>query len=358
MKINLPEPQPSKAEWEALYSAMRAFGEAAPWDWLDEEDIFAVRNPETGELGICSVTGALGEHLALITYLGPEGLGGYLAALEGMETASGYFQDQESGLMLLETPQLQASFENREQLDELDRKIIKDLGLRFRGQQAWPLFRHFAPGRVPWFITAPQARFLTVLLEQALIVANDLSEPETFEWADAVFEPEEDMFLVRTQEAEQWVYRIETVAPIYPTCETTVDEEALAILRRQLPLKKLQLQVQLSMLPGGVMEGAPPPYFAYQLIVVDANSGMIIGHDLLLPTPSVPEMLAQTPAKLIGIFENLKFRPEEVQVLSTRLYTLLALPLGHLGIRLSRHDELPMLEEALHAFEEWAQRMM
>ncbi len=41
---------------------------------MTEVDVFGVQNPETDEIGFVSVMGALGEHLSLALYLGPEGL--------------------------------------------------------------------------------------------------------------------------------------------------------------------------------------------------------------------------------------------------------------------------------------------
>jgi hypothetical protein len=50
---------------------------------------------------------------------------------------------------LLEIPQLQASWEDREELHVRDRETIKALGRKYRGRQAWPLFRSYQPGYAP-----------------------------------------------------------------------------------------------------------------------------------------------------------------------------------------------------------------
>ena len=34
------------AEWQALYEVAAKFREIEPWAWVNEEDIFGVRNPE------------------------------------------------------------------------------------------------------------------------------------------------------------------------------------------------------------------------------------------------------------------------------------------------------------------------
>jgi hypothetical protein len=126
---------PDTREWRRLYEATVRVKELSPWEWMTEADVFGVQNPETGELGFVSVMGMLGEHYAVSLYLGSEGIHGFLNLQE-----LGPFADPEA---LIQIPQLQASFEDREQLDKRDREVIKELGLKFRGRNAWPWFRSY-----------------------------------------------------------------------------------------------------------------------------------------------------------------------------------------------------------------------
>ena len=49
--------------------------------------------------------------------------------------------------------------------------LIKQLGLTFRGRNAWPMFRDYRPGLAAWFVDGAQARFLIHALEQLLVIA-------------------------------------------------------------------------------------------------------------------------------------------------------------------------------------------
>ncbi len=128
-----------------------------------ETEIFGVENPETGEVGFVSAMGMMGEHLSVGVYRGADGLYG--------------FRDfQEAGLeaepfALFEIPQLQVSFEDREQLEKQDRDLIKKFDLKFRGKQGYPLFRSIRPGFMPWVITSEEARTLICAIEQTSEVA-------------------------------------------------------------------------------------------------------------------------------------------------------------------------------------------
>jgi len=159
---------PGLQEWQGLYESAVRVKEISPWEWMTETDVFGVRSPETGELGFVSVMGMLGEHFAVSLYLGSEGINGFLDLQE-----MGPFADPED---LIQIPQLQASFENREELDKRDRDVIKELGLKFRGRNAWPMFRSYHPSLFPWFLDAGEVRFLSLALEQLADVAPRFRE--------------------------------------------------------------------------------------------------------------------------------------------------------------------------------------
>lgn len=63
--------------WSRLYQAAIRVKELAPWEWMQETDVFAVQRSGTDELGFVSVIGLLGEHYAVAVYRGTEGLYGF-----------------------------------------------------------------------------------------------------------------------------------------------------------------------------------------------------------------------------------------------------------------------------------------
>ena len=124
----MAESGPTLNEWRKLYEAAMQVKEIAPWEWMEEIDVFGVQDPETEELGFVSVMGMLGEHFSLAVYLGPEGLYRFREFQEMGASAPAE--------ALLEIPHLQASFEDRNELTQKDRDQIKKLGLKFRGRRA------------------------------------------------------------------------------------------------------------------------------------------------------------------------------------------------------------------------------
>ena len=59
---------PTKDEWRKLYELAGQVKVLAPWEWMFEDEIFGVQDPETGVTGFVSVMGTAGEHLGVALY--------------------------------------------------------------------------------------------------------------------------------------------------------------------------------------------------------------------------------------------------------------------------------------------------
>ena len=320
-----------------MYQAVIRVKKVAPWEWMSETDVFGVQNPETGEIGFVSVMGTLGEHYAVAVYLGPEGLYGFWDFQEAGPL--GDFED------LLRVPQLQASFEDRGELTKKDRDVIKALGLKFRGRQAWPLFRSFRPGYFPWYLEAQEARFLAVALEQTLEVAPRIREDP------ALLAPgDEESYLVRVSREEGgalvWEDQVVSVPPVEPApIPIPVDLDALEALKR-VPRSRARLEMDFFMFPARIGERGDRPSFAYELLVVEAASGMVLGTELLGPDPTLEAMYGLVPMTVVRLLARLGIMPGEVKVRTALLHQLLEVLVEDLGFNLEHAPVLPALDSA------------
>src|SRR5262245_22371666 len=258
------EKKPTVEEWRRLYVAARRVKEMAPWEWMMEDDVFGVRNPERDEIGFVSVMGAGGQHFAVALYQGIDALYDFLTLSEagGDELA-----DRIGAAHILEIPQLQASFEDRGRLQKEDREIIKNLDLKFRGSNSWPMIRNYAPGMFPWFLTSSEARFLTAALEQLLDVAPRVRDDE-----DVLRGAGDNDFRVRVPSAEKarlvWEDKIIRI-PEPEEKETTpapLDPQSLESLKK-LPEITNVLEIELTMLPTPVRDKKVRPFLPYMLML-------------------------------------------------------------------------------------------
>jgi hypothetical protein len=332
----MPAPTPSPTEWRNLYQAAMRLKEVAPWQWMSETDVFGVQNPETGELGFVSVMGELGQHLALALYLGAKGLYNFWA----------YQQDESAPPeALLSLLHLQAAFQDRDLLSQKDRDVARELGLKFRGRQAWLMFRSYRPGFFPWYLEAWEARFLTIALEQAVEVAL------RFKQNPALLSTRDDQsYLVRVSRREGdalvWEDQVVAVPPPEPeTMPVVMDLEALERVRR-LPRSQLTLEMDFFVMDVPMRDKGDRPVFPYMLLLVDRDSDMILTGELLTPERGLLQMWGELPLKLVYEFERIGVVPKRIAAREPLLIQLLGTLVEELGFEVTSKGRLRSLERA------------
>ncbi|NUM48604.1 MAG: hypothetical protein HUU38_28180 [Anaerolineales bacterium] len=337
----MPLSTPSLDEWRALYGVAQKIKEIEPWEMMYEDELFAVQNPETGEIGYVSIMGAGGEHFSVSVYLGTMGIHGFFRIQE--MAMDGDFSPE----VAFSVPQLQASFEDRAMLEDQDRAVIKQLGLKFRGANAWPMFRSYRPGYMPWLLEAEEARFLTYVLEQTVEVMAQLDELED---GEELFPDGENDLLLRAPTKQpdgslRWENQLHQIPePEGQRIQLKMDPEAFQALA-QLPVVKQKLEIDLFLSPAGVREKGKRPYFPYLLLVVEPKSTYILGMEMLRPDPTLLDMYGQTPFLVIKQLLQFGGRPQEIAIKSPILAQLLPSLMNQLGIRLKQVDRLRATEQ-------------
>jgi hypothetical protein len=331
--------QPSSEEWKALYAAAVAFRDAAPWQWMEDSDQFAVQDPESGQIGYCCVMGNLGEHFALAAYRGSEGLEG----LWRMRMA-GPAELRDAALILSWQDCLMASFEDRSHLHRRDLEQIKALGLKFRGRNAWPLFQSYRPGYEPWFLTAPEARFLTVCLQQALEVAERFRQNPRL-----LPQPSphgKNLVRVPEKRGDEWVWKdtLQRPAPARrpEAAAPPLDEERLRRLR-ELPASSGVLEIDFFHTDISVKgEADERPYFPHLVLAADAATGVILGMQLAPPGQALAALVEQ----LLQSLERMKMRPTRIEVQRDEAVAVLKPVAQRLRVHLAHTRRLPAIDAA------------
>ena len=163
------EVDPTPEQWLALHDAFRRYCEAKPWERLANEDVLAVNDPLGHFKGYCVALGDGGVAYGLGVYLGDRGLLNYLTTMTSED-------EPDSEEMLERSLALTAVLGDREELENKERKAMRDLGLRYRGRGRWPIFRSAIPGHWPWYVNADEARFLTIALDNVRDVAERIGQ--------------------------------------------------------------------------------------------------------------------------------------------------------------------------------------
>lgn len=336
--------EPTLDNWRRLYDLAGEIKRLAPWRWMGEDDLFAVQDPDTGKTGFVSIMGRGGEHFAIGVYLGAEALMGFWMMHQMPEI------DLEMFLMLR---QLQLSYEDRKITEREDRAVMKELGLSFRGHNAWPIFRSFQPGYLPWLIDADEARFLTYALEQVLDVT-----PRVKENPDILLTSDNESYFGRVARPEAgqqlWVDETIVVQPpeqqsiLLPMNEALLEAVAAKPRRRNFTLELDTVGIEMI-----VADDDGRPYMPTMLLGVDAKSGMVLFNELLSPAGGPLTMLGSIPATLIEQMAEWDSYPATIDVAEEPLADLVALLSDALGWKVRLKDELKMLDPAADALASW-----
>ncbi|UCC75424.1 MAG: hypothetical protein JSW37_07800 [Anaerolineales bacterium] len=329
---------PSLEEWKGLYDAAVEFKEAEPWDWMWDSDLFGVQNPATGEVGYCCVMGRLGEHFALGLYPGTEGLQAYLKIVA---------EDLSPDDMLQLQRCLMASFEDRKLLSREDLDVIKRLGLKFRGRQAWPVFRSYQPGFYPWYLTSEEAQYLTVTLQQAIHVALRFQDDP-----DMLAPPVKNQYLVRVLEKSvdglQWkdVWLEPRPLERVPIPAQPIDACRLQRLSERIPNRKGIWEFDYSYSPMPARDNpGERPYFPHVIFCVDQDSGFVLACDLVSPVEPVSGLAEH----VVAAAERMGSLPREIRVRREEVFQVLEAVTSRLGVRLRLTKSLAELGRARRA---------
>jgi len=253
------EAAPTSEQWLALHDAFRRYCEAEPWEFLANEDLLVVEDPAGSYQGYYVVLGDGDMVYGLGVYLGDVGLSNYLSTTSD--------EDEPDGQAMLERQlSLSAMLADREELEPEERRIIRDLGLRYRGRGRWPMFRSARPGYWPWFVNGDEARFLTIALDNVRDVAERLPQGN-FVLYDG---QSQGLVLARVPDVSGWKDEWRRLAPRLGGSAAW--------------------EVTASYIPALIRHGRwDRPYMPTLVMVVDHDSELVLACRVLGETPSAAE---------------------------------------------------------------------
>ena len=335
----------SPQQWRELYNAAIELKKLKPWEWMWDSEIFGVQNPETGEVGYCCVMGRVGEHYAMAVYLGSEGL-------EGHQKISSGEVDPQSNDALHCQKCLMVSFEDRDYLDPKDRKIIKRLGLKFHGDNAWPMFRNWTPGYFPWFITPEEAGYILQLIPQALDVTERFKQDLTL-----LIAPTPGQCLVRVPRSgpdgliweDEW--KEPEPHPEPEVVDLSLYGSTLENIRETIHLSADIWEIDCFYSSNTVRENQERPYFPRMMLCVDQETGLILFFHLASAHSQWKDEFIEA---FLENLENLDSLPGKILVKENGFALFEAVADG-LEIEIEEVSDLPVMNEVRAHMEQFGE---
>ncbi len=324
--------EPSLEQWEALYEVAVNLKKLAPWRALADTDILVLQLPGQSEPVYCSIMGQGDMSYGIAVYPGNESL----VRLYRIIDQDAYSQE----LLMLEQNCLVCNFGGREEIEAGDRAVMKQLGLRFRGQGQWIYFRAMKPGQFPWFLDAEQAELLTAALQNLAMLCLCYMEGKL----KVDFDAGETLKRWYDPEKETWM---NAVIPMpMPKMQRTLDLQDDLLLARLKQSKKtpVRLEADSFYLPLPVQEDKlAPPVGVHMALLVDKDSGLVL--DQQFAGPDDPDHVA-APSMLVNYMVE-HGRPAAVYVRSSWIGSLLRNTCKAVGVRLVENEGIPVLDSLL-----------
>lgn len=328
------------SEWKGLYEAAVKFKETECWNWLSDIDIFGVENIDTHEIGYCCIMGNAGQVFGISIYLGDDGLKSYMDTLYSNLPLEdlGYIQNC-----------ITIYFEDRESLNREDLKIIKDLGLKFRGRKQWPKFRNYKPNYFPANISKSEIKYMTYAIEQIIDVALRSRENKTL-----VNTEDENLILTRVSKVvnkevvwEDKYKRLNLEENINEY--EKVNEIAIKRIKDNKPRKLGVWEVDFFNAPAMVKEKGRP-YYPLLFMVAEAESGLMLDMKM---TSDFEGYLAEFRDEFIDVLSRNKQIPEVIVVQRKTAFQMLEPISEKLGVDLQVVEELYSIQEFRKGLEEF-----
>jgi hypothetical protein len=255
--------------------------------------------------------------------------------------------------ILFSQTMLQVSFESRAELEREDLEIMRQVGLKFRGRQAWPQFRSYRPGYMPWFLTGAEARFLAVAIQQASVVALTLKEKP-----DVLKPPRAGAYLVRVAapaEGEpawhnEWLEPsppVDEKAAAGPLPDLPVDAQLITRARDTARLRGGTWEVDIFPLLTAVGEPGERPYLPMQVLVVDHESGIVLDTEM----KSLTDYVAGFRERFVAVLDDMGRIPGRILLANQRTEMVLAPIAAALQIPLERPKRLPGVQQLRRTME-------
>jgi hypothetical protein len=326
-------PSDTDQQWLELIEIAERLRAMKPWEDIMEDEIFAIQPTPGGTVYFPSIMGQLGEHTAIAFYEGRDGLGMFRAAQDDSRAPEKCVE------LILLNGHHQAAFVSAKELLEPERALFKRLGKRYRGH--WPVFRAHRAARLPARLPTSELPLMRALLEQTL----DVLERE-FQGDELLRDSLDDSFFLRTPDGTDATIRVADLPEHRHHLRVTIDSADLD----DLPVANRKAEMDLALLTSGIddVPEGEAPYLPFALLLVDAESSMILGMELIPTADGVDAAFAHLPKAIARTFRQSGSIPSRVAANHPIL-------LSALGALAKVHDfetipspDLPALAPALH----------
>ncbi len=322
----------SLEQWKVLYEAATRIEGLKPWEKFWDLDLIGVRNGSEDETTFFCIHGRDGARCGISVYEGFTGLNSFLmlALRQRLNVTTEYAMFYQRNMSCY--------WGMREDLTERQRKVIKDLGYKYRGKNQWLYFQSRKPGYSAYILDEEEALRMADHLQDLELALRCYEESG----AEVSFEKGSMFLLTFEEDKKKWHYG-EAPLPfaIYQYRNLLIqDEELIAKLEKASNCGAV-LEADIS-IPGGTVTDREydRPMNPALALLGDVASEAVLKFEMLKPEDNPTVRLAEMVVEFI--LQN--GAPKEIRVSNVIIEAGLEQICNICGIRLCRTMQLPVLE--------------
>lgn len=327
-------------QWKLLYDVAIRFKALKPWDYLWDTDFAKILLPEYEEPFFCSVMGKAGECIAIGVYEGFDAINSLHYITDNQQISSTQFIRYQNNLICY--------FGNRDELSSKDLRVIKDLGLKFRGKNEWIYFRSFKTRYAPYILDELQVVRLTSVFQQLYMILKHYVEGRikvNFESGNILCRKYDDG-------SKLWLnFEAPNIIAPRTRMNPVITDELLMEKLNKLKATGNEIELDTLYLNAVINDKEfERPFLANLLIIADRKSGIIIDQNMLSPKDEIIE-------NIFGMFINYMMqngKPKTVYVRDEYIQDYLADLCDRIGVLLKVKGKL----KAIDAFEKLYSRRL
>ncbi len=273
-------------KWQELYDLTLEIKKAEPWKYLGDTDIIRILLPNETEPYFISILGKNKDTYGIVVYPGYESFNSFvlLSNSERLGIPGLY--------AMYEQDNLTCYFGDRNEVSSKQYKVIRELGLRFRGKNQWPFFLSFKPNYTPYIVDEDEVQKLVNVYRELIPLIELFASKQI----NVNFSQDETVTRYYDQKEKSWKYEVselEYMEKSYVTLNLDSNHPMIKELRSQ-PKNKSTIEIDINysrMTIDGKDEGFDRPVSPKLLIIIDQNSGMVISQEMILPDTNEEDMI-------------------------------------------------------------------
>lgn len=330
--------EPTLEQWSELYKLGLKIRSMEPWNIFQDLDIIAVEIPNRKEPYFCSLLGAGGQCFGVNTFVGYEGLRNYLIIADDENYMT-------LDYIMVEQSNLACFFGDKERVPEEQMRIMKSLGIKFRGKNKWIYFQSYKKGHMPTTIDEDEAEVLKICLKELLNAIKDLKKLQL----DLNFDAGDVLVRRFNKVKGRWGTTKECITQyLYGYPSLILKDEILAAKLKRKPRSEEVLEIDMIYIKVTIDDELyERPIRPKLLLLVGHYEGLIIGQHFIVPESDEIQDIMESFINYIMEYG----RPVEVYIRNPFIENILKHTCDICGIKLTMKKSLDVVDDFIDGFE-------